>query len=236
MRVRTKPTPVETIEFCKYKCGNIAKFISPSGAYTCCMSPNSCPIMREKNAKGNKGAYSAGRIGGMTGKKAWNKGLTKETNEILRATGEHCSEGYKSGRNIPHRTLHTEEFKARQSKNAIARGLGGHTSKQKLYFEKNDGSVVYLQSSYEIRFAKILEALRIEWSRPEPLPWIDDSGKSHRYYPDFKVGKIYIDTKNDYLAVKDKPKIDAVVEQNNVDVRIVTEKLITKEYILALNP
>lgn len=122
----------------------------------------------------------------------------------------------------------------RLSEVAIANNLGGHTSKQKLYFQKLDGTVIFLQSSYEIKFAELLEEMSIEWSRPDPLNWIDEYGKNHRYYPDFKVGDIYVDTKNDYLAVKDLPKIKAVQNQNDVDVRIVTQDMINKEYIASL--
>lgn len=128
----------------------------------------------------------------------------------------------------------TEEFKQRMSIHAKKNGLGGHTSKRKLLFKKNNGDEIYLQSSYEIRFAEILEELNIFWERPAPLKWVDDNNVDHRYYPDFKVGNIYIDTKNSYLAIKDARKIEIVCHQNNVDVRIVLERDITKEFIGSL--
>lgn len=128
----------------------------------------------------------------------------------------------------------SEETKLKMSLIAIARGFGGNTSKKKFYFEKNNGEVVYLQSSYELLFAQLLEKLGIEWERPASFIWIDDLGISHRYYPDFKINNIYIDTKNDYLAVKDLPKINAVKQQNNIDLRIVTKESITEEYIARL--
>ena len=56
----------------------------------------------------------------------------------------------------------------------------------------------------------LLEKLGIIWSRPNPLTWIDDDGIDHRYYPDFLIGHLYIDTKNDYLAIKDARKIELV--------------------------
>jgi hypothetical protein len=129
---------------------------------------------------------------------------------------------------------HSLETKQKLSRISKDNNCGGHTSKRKLFFKKKNGDVVYLQSSYEIRFAQILEDLNIEWSRPIPLKWIDENGADHKYYPDFKIGNIYIDTKNDYLAIKDKPKIDRVKEQNNVDVRIVTNEYINIEYIESL--
>lgn len=125
---------------------------------------------------------------------------------------------------------HTTETKEKLSKIAYERGLGGHTSKKQMHYTKTNGEVVYLQSSYEIEFATILDELNIPWERPDPLIWIDENGKSHRYYPDFKIGEKYFDTKNDYLAQKDKPKIFAVSKQNNVII-IVTKEQINKKYI-----
>lgn len=126
---------------------------------------------------------------------------------------------------------HTDASKLKLSIKAIERELGGHTSKKQIYFEKKDGIVVYLQSSYEIRFAEILEELNINWERPSPLKWTDDNEIEHRYYPDFKIGNIFIDTKNDFLVIKDARKIELVKEQNNIDLRIVVNNQITKEYV-----
>lgn len=126
------------------------------------------------------------------------------------------------------------ETKKKLSIIAKSNNLGGHTSKKQLYYETPSGDVIYLQSSYEIDFAKILDSLGIFWERPEPFIWIDDNDKDHRYYPDFKVGSIYIDTKNDYLAVKDLPKIEKVRHQNKIDLRIVTKDLINADYIATL--
>lgn len=129
---------------------------------------------------------------------------------------------------------HTEKFKQEQSIRAKERGLGGHTSKRRLYFKKNDGEVVYLQSSYEIEFASLLEELGISWSRPNPVIWTDDEGVDHRYYPDFLIGDTYIDTKNDYLVQKDLPKIEKVCLQNEINVIIVTKSMINKTFIESL--
>ena len=117
---------------------------------------------------------------------------------------------------------------------AKSRNLGGHTSKVKLHFTKKDGSTVYLQSSYEVQFASILERLDLKWSRPEPLNWIDDCGIEHKYYPDFELNGIYVDTKNPYLMKKDKRKIELVSAQNSIRLEVIGKENITEEYILAL--
>lgn len=125
----------------------------------------------------------------------------------------------------------TPEARAKLSRIAKERGLGGHTSKQRLFFKKKNGEEIYLQSSYEIRFAQILEDLCVEWERSEPLKWTDANGEDHRYYPDFKIGEKFFDTKNDYLAIKDADKIERVSKQNNVVIEVVTNSNITREYI-----
>ena len=152
--------------------------------------------------------------------KSVKESFTEETRERLRSAN--------IGRSL---SLEVKQKISRSCKDA---GCGGHTSKRKLYFAKNNGEIIYLQSSYEIEFAKILEKLNIQWSRPKPFLWIDEHGIDHKYYPDFKIGDIYIDTKNDYLAIVDLPKINKVIQQNNIDLRIVTKDMICEEYIGSL--
>lgn len=167
---------------------------------------------------------------GMTGKKGRNQHM--KAKELGIASYGTMSDNAKERlRILASNRTHTTETKEKLSRFAKERSLGGHTSKQRLYFKKKNGDVVYLQSSYEVKFATLLEELCVEWSRPEPLMWTDDAGVDHRYYPDFKIGHKYADTKNDYLVLKDKDKIDKVSSQNNVIVEVVTLNNITKEYI-----
>lgn len=160
-------------------------------------------------------------------KVAWNKGLRGDPRSKRSAETRRKISQIKTGRTFP------DSFKKTMSEVAKRRCLGGHTSKIRIWYKMIDGSEIYLQSSFEVRMAQLLDRMQIAWSRPEPLIWTDCSGH-HRYYPDFKVGNIYLDTKNEYLAVKDLPKINTVKEQNGVDLRIVREHEITEDYIYAL--
>jgi hypothetical protein len=94
------------------------------------------------------------------------------------------------------------------------------------------GQDFYLQSSYEIRLANILNSQSVLWERPDALEYILD-GVSKRYYGDFYIPSygVYIDTKNDYLIKIDAPKIEAVREQNNVRLHIFSNKEINEEYV-----
>lgn len=59
---------------------------------------------------------------------------------------------------------------------------------------------------------------------------------NRKYFPDFYLTdyKIYIDTKNNYLIIKDKDKISAVETKNNLKIHILSEEMICKKYILKL--
>lgn len=105
--------------------------------------------------------------------------------------------------------------------NAIRNELGGkRNSKRFLY------NGIHLDSSYEVRYAKILDKAGVEWIRPKKVLWIDDDGKTHRYYADFYIPKynIYIDTKNKYLIERDRYKIEKVSKQNSITIKIVNIK------------
>lgn len=119
---------------------------------------------------------------------------------------------------------------------AKVRNLGGHTSKRKLKYVLLDGSYVYLQSGYEIKYATFLDDNNIRWNRPPPLNWVDDEGIEHKYYPDFYLldYNVFVDTKNDYLIIKDAEKISRVVEQNKVVIKVLSQREL--EWIPNISP
>lgn len=94
------------------------------------------------------------------------------------------------------------------------------------------GKAFYLQSSYEIRMAVLLNKAKILWERPESLPYTLNE-KYHRYYPDFLLPEyqLYLDTKNDYLVSIDALKIEAVRLQTKIQLYVVRDKEITGAYL-----
>lgn len=70
--------------------------------------------------------------------------------------------------------------------------------------------IVYLESSWELKIAILLDNLKIIWERPKPLKWFDEHLKEHLYYSDFYLPdyNIYLDPKNEYCIKKDKYKIE----------------------------
>jgi hypothetical protein len=112
---------------------------------------------------------------------------------------------------------------------------GGYREKsgrsKKYYYVDSFGKLTCLQSSYEKECAVILNDLKVQWLRPKALKY-----DNKRYYADFYLPEfnLYLDPKNDYLAIHDQEKIQKVIIQNNVKVVILTKKQLTKDFILNL--
>ena len=170
----------------------------------------------------------------MTGKTAWNKGLTKEDPRI-RQSAESFKKAYKEGR-VDKSYLRDPEFIKKQSENAKRAGCGGYRENagrsKKFHHNDSFGKTVCLQSTYELRCAKILDELGIQWIRPKHIKY----NETKKYFPDFYLTdyNLYLDPKNSFLAKKDKEKISCVCDQNNVTVLILTEDKLTEEYIKTL--
>lgn len=175
------------------------------------------------------------------GHKAWNKGLTKDTDERIRKSAEIFSKRYKGTELGKLRLGHpcSEEHKAKMRDIAFRRHLGGwHTSRSIEY------NGIKLDSEYELMVAKELDSNGIKWERPSYFLWTDDSGIKHRYYPDFylKEYEVYLDPKNDYLinnksarfGITDREKISIVEKQNGIRILILDKDHLLWENIQKL--
>lgn len=114
--------------------------------------------------------------------------------------------------------------------------LGGNKNTRAYgwYYSKFAGKV-WLESSYEYKVAVELDNNNISWVRPKSLFYTLDNIQ-RRYYPDFFLAdyNVYLDPKNDYLIVKDKEKIESVINQNKVNVIILTKHQLTWKNIIKL--
>ena len=99
----------------------------------------------------------------------------------------------------------------------------GGARRSKRYICKNIADQQFiLDSSYELQFATILNKKNLLWVKPKSFLYVDATGKTRRYHPDFYVPLLneYFDPKNDYLAAKDALKIRLVSEQNQIKITI----------------
>jgi hypothetical protein len=85
---------------------------------------------------------------------------------------------------------------------------------QQLFYKK-DGTIIILDSSWEVVLAQRLDYLDIDWVRPKPIPWVDRDGKEHHYFPDFYLPKynVYLDPKNSIVQEQQKEKIELLLEK-----------------------
>ena len=76
---------------------------------------------------------------------------------------------------------------------------------------------VILDSTWELKLAKLLDSLNIKWIRPEPIKWADAKGNIHHYFPDFYLPKydLFLDPKNPYAQKVQKEKIDIILKRNS---------------------
>jgi hypothetical protein len=76
---------------------------------------------------------------------------------------------------------------------------------------------IWMDSSWEVRLAKKLDDMMVEWIRPEAIPYIDNHGKKRNYFPDFYLPAydVYLDPKNPAAYENQKEKISLLNEQYN---------------------
>ena len=104
---------------------------------------------------------------------------------------------------------HTEESKEKLREKALA-SKHRRLVRSIQNYQKKDGSIVKLESSWEVVLAKRLDELNIEWIRPEPVPWQDKEGRTHNYFPDFYLPDydLFLDPKNAYARASQKEKLE----------------------------
>ena len=110
---------------------------------------------------------------------------------------------------------HTEETKQLIKEKALA---SKHRRLKKGVIEYKG---ILLDSSWELALAERLDELGIEWCRPDPLPWIDENGIKHNYFPDFYLPKYdkYLDPKNKHAIKVQENKLKILFTQyKNIDI------------------
>lgn len=78
------------------------------------------------------------------------------------------------------------------------RGKGG-------WHDSHIAGRVYLDSTYELRLAKCLDSMNIQWERNKEKFYYEHEGKSHNYIPDFKIADFFIEVKG-FVTERDKSK------------------------------
>ena len=176
-------------------------------------------------------------------KSAWNKGLTKDTDERIRLgtikSKEKVKEYYATHEGTFKGKHHSEETKEKLRQIALEHEHEKHF-RRRCDIEYRGFK---FHSTYESSLAQNLDENNIKWIQPKRIPYKDLENKLHYYTADFYLPdyNIYLDPKNDFLinsinpyfGYKDIDKIRWVMEQNNVKILILNKDQLTWE---ALKP
>lgn len=227
---------------CEYGCGNEAKYILKNGKHCCSDHFSKCPENRRKNSRGvsnnirkriEEGTFVCNLIKNSEGKQIWNKGLTAETSPSIQKQMKSFKKSLEEGK-VPLVWKGKKMPKsAREHMSESARKrTSPRVSKKRIEYKCLNGSIVIMDSSAEVKVAKILDEHHINWIRPTFLPWLDDFNKEHHYFPDFYLTDfdLYLDPKNDYCFKVQSYKIKKLNQQYS-NIEFIREYDITFEYI-----
>lgn len=150
---------------------------------------------------------------------AWNKGLAKETSDIIRRNALNYSINNKGKPGHPHTKESREKLSLARSKQMDTNHSGfPHV---KWYKVKNLNGIEYtVRGNWEKNVALQLNKLNVLWSKNKWIIYQDSNNIIHRYNPDFYIPdmNVYVEVKG-YYSEKDKCKMKYVLEQNK-DIKI----------------
>jgi len=203
----------------KYKCPYCEKEYTKRGIATHIWRTHG----EGKNYVFKEKAYKLGK------KIAWNKGLTKETDERIKKSSETLSNNTKGKNNHWFGKHHTSETKEQIGDKLSRNNKGGRCKWYEVI--KPSGEKETVQGTWERDFAKVLNILDENWIKPgvgnknHTYIWFDKEGKKHNYTPDFYSPKLskYFEVKG-YWWGEDKLKMKYVLEQHKINVEIVQKK------------
>jgi hypothetical protein len=197
--------------FCKY-CGKQ------------CKNKNSL-VQHEIRCKENKHRIST--KGNRVPHRAWNKGLTKETDERVKHQSESISNSYKTSKITnwcqglnKGNDNRVKVLAEKSSKTILCKVRDGswHHSFRKSKSAEYKG--VKFHSNWEVEFAKFLDNNNIIWKRPtEKFEYIFLDKKIHYYTPDFYLPAfdLYIEIKG-YPTDKDFLKWEHFPKDKTLDI------------------
>lgn len=167
---------------------------------------------------------------------AWNKGLTKDTDERVRKSVNTRNNNKILGKYKIRKFKHSDKTKEKLRTIALKNNFGGVCRKKSINYKN-----IFLGSTYEVELAKDLDKNKIRWIIPKRIKYYDLNNKLHYYTPDFYLPDydFYLDPKNDFLinninpyfGYKDSDKIKWVCEQNNIKVFILNKNQLSWKYI-----
>lgn len=201
---------------CSYGCDNLAiRYFHSTKKWCCSKNVNSCPAKRKRDSLSKKGKNpfkDKKHPRGMLGKRAWNRGIpmSNETKEKLSNINSNNPKITGRGATLEKEALRASRISATSKLNKRSGGYRpGSGVGVKSWYDSPIAGAVHLQSSYELRLAKILDFMKLNWRRNLTKFPFDWNGEIKHYIPDFFVlyenQTIFIEVKG-YVTEKDIEK------------------------------
>lgn len=148
----------------------------------------------------------------------------------------YCSLPFESPNRQPRKLCSKECRKKWKSESCRDRpGMGRNNNSRAAWYESPVAGRVWLESSWEKQCAEIFDRHNIQWERPKTrFLWVDESGKSHHYYPDFYIPHLdlYLDPKNPWQQKKDRYKLEQVRKNHAIHLLILDKASIEEAVLL----
>ncbi len=192
-------------KYCDMGCGQESKFFYNSCKAYCCKLGAKCPTKVEKDRQkklGKNPFEGKTHPRGMLGKIPYNKGLTKETSEIVARTGLAIKQAFLLHGDKRKKKHHTQEAKDKISDNMKQRYASGWETicgRAKKYKHISPiAGEISVDGTWELAFAKMLDKVNIQWNRNKKrFPYINLDSEDSTYQPDF-----FVSAWNTYIEVK----------------------------------
>ena len=180
-------------KLCDMGCGTGSKFFYKSGKAYCSKQGNSCPVKKEIDSKKKLGCNNfANRLHPNLGKAPHNKGLTKETSDIVAKgslAAKKAFELYGDQRKNKNHSFETKQKMSNKIKQRYASGWEPVCGRAKKYKHSSPiAGDISVDGTWELAFAQILDKVNIKWERNRKrFNYVNLEGGASTYQPDFFI-------------------------------------------------
>lgn len=227
-------------EICDFGCDQPAiKYFRSTKRWCCSESVNRCPAKRKRDSQVKSGKKNPKQSARMKGLTPWNKGI-----KMPSGTGLKISKTLKASPNVTGRAKSQEKEELRKKKISESakrnKRSGGYRvgsgRSRGCWYESKFAGKVYLDSSWELAYAKWLDLNQVKWQRCKNKFDYEFDGKKSNYIPDFYLIdlNLFVEIKG-YVTERDQAKWKSIRETHNKELVVLTQSDLEVLSVLNVN-